>query len=614
MKKEPLHIDLSKIENPNFLKDISYKNLDVLSSDIKDYLVDVTSKTGGHLSSNLGVIDATIALCRSFDFSKDKIIFDVGHQSYTYKLLTGRDLYTLRQKDGISGFQKVNESPYDHYECGHSSTSISAALGMATARDLKNENYEVISFIGDSSIVNGLAFEGLNNCRDNKHKIIVVLNDNEMSISRPVGGVSHLLRKFQFSKLYARSKNVFVRLSSKGRVGKKIYNFFYRMKNAVKRRFLTMTIFDNLGFSVIGPIDGHDIKGMEKAFVKAKRNSKSTMVIIKTIKGKGYKFCEEDKTGKWHGVSPFNKETGEPLNKPGISWSEYFSDLIDKKMMNDKSVVAITPATGYGSELSKLINYYPTRVIDVGIAEEHALTYASGLSISGIQPIICIYSTFLQRGYDELSHDIARMHLDATILVDRAGLVGNDGETHQGIYDEAFLYSIPNVVITMPSNTLEANYLFDQSFEGHGPFVIRFPREEVKQNELIYPFTYGKAIKLKEGKKTAVVSLGPIVHEIVSRSEKENLDITVYNSLFIKPIDLSMIEELTSYDKVIIYDVYGTKEGLALHVMEALNNLGYKGEIISICVPDAFVKQGSIKQQREMLHISLDDLFMEINK
>lgn len=614
MKKEEKHIDLKAIDNPDFLKDLSYRDLDVLSSDITNYLVDVTSKTGGHLSSNLGVVDATLALCRSFDFKKDKIIFDVGHQSYTYKLLTGRDLTKLRQKDGISGFQKVNESPYDHFECGHSSTSISVALGMATARDLKGDDYSVISFIGDSSVVNGLAFEGLNTCRDNKHKIIIVLNDNEMSISRPVGGISHLLRKFQFSKLYAKSKNLFIRISSKGKVGIKIYNFFYKLKNAIKRRFLTMTIFDNLGFSVVGPIDGHDIKGMEKAFAKAKRNSKSTIVIIKTIKGKGYKYCEEDKEGKWHGVSPFDKETGQPLKKPGVSWSEYFSSLIDKKMMNDKDVVTITPATGYGSELLYLEKAYPTRVIDVGIAEEHALTYAGGLSISGIHPIICIYSTFLQRAYDELSHDIARMKLDATILVDRAGLVGNDGETHQGIYDEAFLYSIPNVTITMPSNTLDANYLFDQSFEKHGPFVVRFPREEIKQNELIYPFKYGRAIKLKEGKKLAVVSLGPIIHEVLDRVEKEGLDITIYNSLFIKPIDLEMVKELLNYDKVIIYDVYGTKEGLAIHLIEALNNLSYKGVIKTLCVPDKFIKQATIKEQREDLHISLDDLFMEINK
>lgn len=613
MKQEPIHYDLKKIENPTFLKDISYKNLDVLSKDIADYLIDVTSKNGGHLSSNLGVIDATIALCRTFDFSKDKIIFDVGHQSYTYKLLTGRDLTSLRQKDGISGFQKTNESPYDHYECGHSSTSISAALGMATARDLKGEDYDVVSFIGDSSIVNGLAFEGLNNCRDNKHKIIVVLNDNEMSISRPVGGISHILRKFQFSKLYASSKNVFTRLTSKGKVGKKIYQFFYKLKNRIKRRFLTMTIFDNLGFSVIGPIDGHDIKGMEKAFEKAKRNSKSTMVIIKTIKGKGYKYCESDKKGKWHGVSPFNKETGEPLKKPGKTWSEYFSSLIDKKMMNDKSVVTITPGTGYGSDLIDIENYYPTRIIDVGIAEEHALTFASGLSISGIHPIICIYSTFLQRAYDEISHDLARMNLDATILIDRAGLVGNDGETHQGIYDEAYLYSIPNVTISMPSNTLEANYLFDQSFEHHGPFAVRFPREEIKPNELIYPLKYGRAIKLKEGKRIAIVSLGPIIHEVVNRLGEDN-DVAVYNSLFIKPIDLEMIKELTAYDKVIIYDVYGTKEGLTMHVIDALNSFGYKGEVKSLCVPDAFVKQASINEQRNDLHISLDDLFMEIGK
>ena len=612
MKQEVIHYDLKNIKNPDFLKDISYRNLEVLSSDITDYLVDVTSKTGGHLSSNLGVVDATIALCRSFDFSKDKIIFDVGHQSYTYKLLTGRDLTSLRQKDGISGFQKVNESPYDHFECGHSSTSISAALGMATARDLKNENYEVISFIGDSSIVNGLAFEGLNNCRDNKHKIIVVLNDNEMSISKPVGGVSHLLRKFQFSKLYARSKNIFVRITSKGKVGKKVYNFFYKLKNRIKRRFLTMTIFDNLGFSVIGPIDGHDIKGMEKAFAKAKRNSKSTIVIIKTIKGKGYKYCGEDKQGTWHGVGPFDKETGKPLTKPGVSWSAYFADLIDKKMMNDKSVVTITPGTGYGSDLNKIENYYPTRIIDVGIAEEHALTYASGLSISGVHPIVCIYSTFLQRAYDELSHDLARMDLNATILVDRAGLVGNDGDTHQGIYDEAFLYSIPNVTITMPANTLDAQYLFDQSFENKGPFVVRFPREDVRINELIYPFKYGRAIKLREGKKTAVVAVGPVIQDILDKANQENKDFTLYNSLFIKPIDLEMVKELTSYDKVIIYDVYGTKEGLALHVIEALNNLGYKGQIKTLCVPDAFIKQATIKEQREDLHISLDDLFQEI--
>ena len=614
MKKPVIHYPLDKIENPKFLKDLSYKNLDVLSTDISDYLVDVTSKNGGHLSSNLGVVDATIALCRSFDFSKDKIIFDVGHQSYTYKLLTGRDLTSLRQKDGISGFQKINESPYDHYECGHSSTSISAALGMATARDLKNEDYDVIAFVGDSSIVNGLAFEGLNNCRDNKHKIIVVLNDNEMSISKPVGGVSHLLRKFQFSKLYAHSKNVFTRITSKGKVGKKIYQFFYKLKNRIKRRFLTMTIFDNLGFSVIGPIDGHDIKGMEKAFAKAKRNSKSTMVIIKTIKGKGYKYSEDDKEGKWHGVSPFNKETGEPIKTPGLSWSEYFSDLIDKRMMNDKSVVTITPGTGYGSGISKLSNIYPTRLIDVGIAEEHALTFASGLSTSGMHPIICIYSTFLQRAYDELSHDVARMNLDMTLLVDRAGLVGNDGETHQGIYDEAYLYSIPNVVISMPSNTLEANYLFDESFEHHGPFVIRFPREDVKPNQLIYPLRYGKAVKLREGKKTAVVSVGPIVHEIVDKANEEKLDVAVYNSLFIKPIDLEMIKELTSYKRVIIYDVYGTKEGLALHVLDGLKQLGYQGEIKVLAVPDEFIKQASIKEQREDLHISLDDLFLEINK
>mgnify|MGYP002623187914 CR=1 FL=1 len=613
MKKSPIHIDLNNIKDPSFLKQMDYDDLATLSDDIASYLVDITSTNGGHLSSNLGVVDATIALCRSFDFNKDKIIFDVGHQSYTYKLLTGRDLTSLRKKDGVSGFQKMHESPYDHYEAGHSSTSISAALGMATARDLNKEDYNIIAFIGDSSISNGLSFEGLNSYHDSKHKIIIVVNDNEMSISRPVGGFSHLLRKFQVSAFYNRSKNLFIKLTSKGKLGEKIYKLFYKIKNGIKKRFLSMTLFDNLGYSVIGVVDGHDIKAMEKAFNKAKHNSKSAIIIIKTIKGKGYKYAQEDKTGKWHGVGPFNKQTGEMVNSDVYTWSHYYSELIDKKLREDDKVVVITPGTGYGSEVYKLTNYYPTRCIDVGIAEEHAFTYASGLAVSGYHPVIAIYSTFLQRAYDELSHDIARMNLDVTILVDRAGLVGSDGETHQGLYDVAFLNSIPNVTICMPSNDYEAKMSYEESFKHHGPFIIRFPKEKVVNNPLTYPVEYGKWVEINRGENIAIIAVGPIINDIKNIIEKEKLPIGLYNALYIKPLDEEMLNFVKQhYQKIIIYDVYSTENGLSQIIKSKLSSLIYKGEIITLAVPDKFIPQASILEQREDLNVSLEDLFKVI--
>lgn len=609
MKKEIKHIDLNHIKDPKFLKNLSYKELDTLSKDIASLLVDVTSKNGGHLSSNLGAIDATIALCRVFDFSKDKIIFDVGHQSYTYKLLTGRDLSTIRKEGGISGFQKKEESPYDHYEAGHSSTSVSAALGMAVARDLKNEKYEIISFIGDSSITNGLSMEAINNTASlRNHKYIIVLNDNDMSISHAVGGVSKVLRKFSVSDFYRKGRNRFKSLMSHSRFTRAIYRSARKIKNWFKKVMIKTTVFDHLGFSIVGPIDGHDIKLMEKAFIQARKNDKPTLVIIKTIKGKGYKYAEEDKEGKWHGVPPFNKETGEFINNGQISWSEYFSNLLSNKMKEDKSIVTITPGTGYGSGITSLFNDYPDRTFDVGIAEEHALIFASGLSNSGLHPVISIYSTFLQRAYDELSHDLARMNLDCTILVDRAGLVGLDGETHQGLYDEAFLMSIPNVVISMPSNNHEADMLFKESFNHHGPFIIRFPRESIKECHESYSLEYGKWRKELNGKDKAIISLGPIIHELKDELNKGHINASLYNALYINPLDEAALKDIMGYKKVIIYDPYATNKGLVEVVSSYLINHHYQGEVISKAVPNVFVKQGTIKEQRERYHLSIKDI------
>ena len=609
-KKELRRVDISKIQNPDFLKDYNFHELELLSDDIRNYILESTAKNGGHVSSNLGVVDATIALCRCFDFSKDKIIFDVGHQSYTYKVLTGRSLDNLRKKDGISGFQKMSESLYDHFEAGHSSTSISVANGMAIARDLNGDDYNIIAFIGDSSIANGLAQEGLNNLAASKHKVIIVLNDNDMSISRPVGGMSNMFRKLSTSKVYVKSKHGFRKFLQATRFGRWLLRGFIRIKNWFKRKVINLTIFDQLGYNVIGPIDGHHIRTLSKAFEKAKKMDKSVVIHIKTIKGKGYPYAEKDLTGDWHGLSSFDKKTGEITIKEGqVSWSEQYKCLIRNEMAINDKIITIVPATGHGSSLDSLFEKFPDRMIDVGIAEEHAFTLAGGLAVSGYHPIISIYSTFMQRSYDELSHDLARMNLNATILIDRAGLVGSDGETHQGIYDEAFLYTIPNVTIAMASRGNEALSLMKESLCGHGVFAIRYPREFYSsKGEEVKKIPYGTWKKELNGKGTAVVSVGPITIELKKAIEESDKQVALYNAIYLRPIDEARVKELLGYDKVIIYDVYATREGFINALTAKLIDHDYKGEIIVKCVPTAFVKQATIAEQREEFGITVNDL------
>lgn len=608
-KKEVKHFNIENIQNPDFLKGLSYKELDVLSEDIRQYIINVTSKNGGHLSSNLGTVESTIALCKNFDFLKDKIIFDVGHQSYTYKILTGRKLDTLRKKDGISGFQKLDESPYDHFECGHSSTSISAAAGLAYARDLKGEKYNVIAYIGDSAIQNGLAFEGLNALAESKHKVIIILNDNDMSISRPVGGISKMFRRFSTSIIYRKTKNV-ARKILKGRFGQWLLVKFTRIKNWFKRKVINMTIFDNLGYSVIGPIDGHYIRQIDHALVRAKKINKSVVIHIKTIKGKGYEYAESDVDGDWHGVGKFNIETGEiNVKNAQVSWSSQYSALLKNEMSINNKIVAIVPATGHGSALDSLFALYPDRMIDVGIAEEHALTFAGGLAVSGFHPVVSIYSTFLQRAYDELSHDVARMNFNATLLIDRAGLVGNDGDTHQGIYDEAFLYTIPNVTIAMASRSNEALSLLKESTCNHGVFAIRYPREFFSNKvEEVKKIPYGSWKVELEGKNTAIISVGPMTLKLKEALENEKLNVTLMNAIYLRPMDNAKIKNLLSYNKVIIYNPYATREGFANALECELVNLGYKGEIVVKCVPNVFVKQASIDEQREEFGLQIKDI------
>ena len=611
-KKEIKHFDIENIKSPEFLKGLSYQELDVLSDDIRDYIIEIVSKNGGHLSANLGTIESTISLCRNFDFLKDKIVFDVGHQCYTYKILTGRNLKTLRKKDGISGFQKMEESPYDHFEAGHSSTSISAASGMAIARDLKKENYHVIAFIGDSALQNGLAFEALNNIAQSNHKVIVILNDNDMSISQPVGGLSKAFRRLSGSSFYLKSKNVFRRIFFITRFGKWMWVKFTKVKNWFKRKVINLNVFDSLGFEYIGPVDGHYIRHMDKALKRAKKSAKSVIIHIKTIKGRGYKYAEEDVEGDWHGVSSFNVETGEIGSKDAVvSWSEQYKFLLKNEMEHNENIITIVPATGHGSDLDSLFKEFPTRTIDVGISEEHAFTLAGGLAVSGIHPVVSIYSTFLQRSYDELFHDVARMNFDMTILIDRAGLVGSDGDTHQGIYDEAFLYTIPNVTIAMASRSSEALSLMKESLCHHQVFAIRYPREtfqnksgEVKK----IPYGTWKAEIEASSKDVAIVSVGPITLKLKDKLKELNKDVTLYNAVYVKPFDKKKANELLKFKKVIIYNAYATKEGFANALVADLVSNSYAGEVVIKTVPTIFVKQATIEEQREQFGLRIDDI------
>ncbi|MGM9873609.1 MAG: 1-deoxy-D-xylulose-5-phosphate synthase [Bacilli bacterium] len=610
MNKSIKRVNIEEITSPDFLKNYSNNDLKTLSGDIRKYIIDSVEKNGGHLSSNLGVIDATISLCKNFNFPKDKIIFDVGHQSYTYKILTGRKLDNLRQKDGISGFQKISESKYDCYEAGHSSTSISAANGMAIARDLNKEKYEIIAFIGDGAIMNGLAFEGLNLSSLHDHKIIIVLNDNEMSITKPVGGLAKVFRKFSTSTFYMKAKNAYRKLLVSNKVGRKIYSVTSNIKNFVKSKILRLNFFDYLGYKFIGPIDGHDFKMMDKAFAKAKKIDRSCVIHLKTIKGKGMKNAEEDVNGIYHGISSIKNE--EKLDCECVSWTSIYERLLFDALQKNSKTFAIVPATGTGSGLIPLFKKFKGRILDVGISEEHAFTMASGLSCSGYHPIISIYSTFFQRAYDQFNHDLARLNCHSTILIDRAGLVGQDGETHQGVFDASLVYPISNTVIAMASNYSEAQSLMIESLNNHGVFFIRYPKEKLchpilKTNEVM-KFGQWKEIVLSKTTNKVIVSFGPVVNEIKHIIETNNIDCSLVNAIYQKPLNIEMIKKLTRYEEIIILDIYSTKEGFVLPFMNVLNELNYKGKITCKCIENKFIKQATIKEQKEEMGLSIDSI------
>ncbi|MCQ2794487.1 MAG: 1-deoxy-D-xylulose-5-phosphate synthase [Bacilli bacterium] len=611
MEKSNLNInDIKEIKSPDFLRALNYAGLTDLSRLVRDNIINVTSARGGHLSSNLGVVDLTIALHRNFDFKKDKLIFDVGHQAYTHKILTGRDISSLRQKGGVSGFVKTSESPYDIFEAGHSSTSLSAAYAYALDRDNKDQHYNVVTLIGDASIANGVAFEALNHIPSSDHKVIIVLNDNEMAISSSVGGLSNIFRNLQTSRSYIFVKKGFRKVL---RLIKPLYRLAAKIKNWIKRHLIAINLFDAMGFVYIGVVDGHDFKAMDRAFNKAKKTPSSVIIHVRTIKGKGYPLAEQDKDGYWHGVAPFNKETGKPTayHPDKISWSNVYHDLLINQLKNDKQFYLICPGTLMGSNLEDVAKLYPDRVIDTGIAEEHAVIVASNLAKLNYHVAVSIYSTFMQRAFDQISHDVARIHSPVVFLVDRSGLVGADGETHQGIYDEAFLMSTPNVNVMMASQINDAGAIFNQALKNKEATFIRYPRSLVRKIEPTNVKYKGYEV-VKRGHKACVIGVGPLMRELSEAIKDLPVDSIVLFQL--KPLEESLIKQLLTYQKIVIYTPYETSEGVGATLIRELTLRGFKHAIFLKAVPTTFIPQASITEQLAASGLSIKQMKEYIKK
>ena len=600
---------LNNITNPKDLKKLNYEDKKELAEEIRSYIIDVVSKNGGHLASNLGVVELTIALHSIFDTPKDKIIWDVGHQTYVHKILTGRknQMKTLRMLDGISGFPKTTESEYDCFNTGHSSTSISAALGMARARDILNENYKVIAVIGDGALTGGMAEEALNDAGASKSNIIVVLNDNEMSISKNVGGISLLLGKMRTKNVYTKAnEKVRVRMGNIPKVGNKIVKLTSRIKNSIKQIFISKMYFEDIGYTYLGPVDGNDIEAVEEILEQSKKCKGPVLVHVVTKKGKGYKLAEKNPS-KFHGTAPFDKKTGEVLKAKSKDYSKVFGEKLVEIAKNDNRIVAITAAMADGTGLSEFKKKYPKRFFDVGIAEQHAIGMAAGMAKSGLIPVVPIYSSFYQRAYDQVIHDVCMQNLHVIMCADRAGIVGNDGETHQGLLDMASFSIVPNMTIMAPKDFKELEQMIDFAVNFNGPILIRYPRGgegnlKLKCNEKI---VLGESELLKEGSDVTIIAIGKIVEkavEVADEFSKIGVDAEIINARFLKPFDENkIIESIEKTKNVITIEDGFIKGGLATTVNELIAKNGIIDVNIKNCgYDDEFVKQGSVQELEQI--------------
>ena len=600
---------LNNITNPKDLKKLNYEDKKELAEEIRSYIIDVVSKNGGHLASNLGVVELTIALHSIFDTPKDKIIWDVGHQTYVHKILTGRknQMKTLRMLDGISGFPKTTESEYDCFNTGHSSTSISAALGMARARDILNENYKVIAVIGDGALTGGMAEEALNDAGASKSNIIVVLNDNEMSISKNVGGISLLLGKMRTKNVYTKAnEKVRVRMGNIPKVGNKIVKLTSRIKNSIKQIFISKMYFEDIGYTYLGPVDGNDIEAVEEILEQSKKCKGPVLVHVVTKKGKGYKLAEKNPS-KFHGTAPFDKKTGEVLKVKSKDYSKVFGEKLVEIAKNDNRIVAITAAMADGTGLSEFKKKYPKRFFDVGIAEQHAIGMAAGMAKSGLIPVVPIYSSFYQRAYDQVIHDVCMQNLHVIMCADRAGIVGNDGETHQGLLDMASFSIVPNMTIMAPKDFKELEQMIDFAVNFNGPILIRYPRGgegkvKFKCNEKI---VLGESELLKEGSDVTIIAIGKMVEkavEVADKFSKIGVDAEIINARFLKPFDENkIIESIEKTKNVITIEDGFIKGGLATTVNELIAKNGIIDVNIKNCgYDDEFVKQGSVQELEQI--------------
>ena len=559
---------LSNISTPDDLKKLNPKEKIELSKEIRERLLNVVSKNGGHLASNLGVVELTIALHSIFNSPEDKIVWDVGHQAYVHKILTGRkdDMKTLRTFGGLSGFPKVTESEYDSFDTGHSSTSISVALGMARARDLLKKKNKVIAVIGDGALTGGMAVEALNDAGNSKTNITVILNDNEMSISKNTGGMRKLLTKIRIKKTYTRSNNFVKRFFLKvPLIGKPIVELCHRFKMGIKGTIIPNMYFEDIGFTYLGPVDGHNIQELETILKKSQNISGPVLIHVITKKGKGYEIAEEN-PDRFHGISSFDIKTGEPLNKSSIDYSKVFGHKLVELAKKDDKIVAVTAAMKDGTGLKEFSEKFPKRFFDVGIAEEHAIGLIGGMSSSGLKPVFAVYSSFLQRGYDQLIHDIALQNLPVVIGVDRAGIVGQDGETHQGLFDLSFLSSIPNFTVMAPKNFEELEKMLEYSINLDKPVAIRYPRggEGTIKFEKCEDITLGKAEVIKEGNDITIIAIGKMVERAIEVSNLLNdkgIDAEVINARFLKPFDKETLIKSASKTKKVVTIEDGILEG-----------------------------------------------------
>lgn len=606
---------LDKISSPDDLKKVRPEDLNRLAAEIRAYLLEVISVTGGHLSSNLGVVELTIALHYVFDSPYDKLVWDVGHQSYVHKILTGRKeaLKTVRQYGGISGFTKRCESQHDVFDVGHSSTSISGALGYAVSRDIAKEDNSVVAIIGDGALTAGMALEALNNGSGLKSNFIVILNDNQMSISKNVGGLAQYLDTIRTGSVYQEIKNdVHKVLDKVPVVGKPITKVVKDVKEGIKQMLVPGMFFEEIGYTYLGPIDGHNIAQTIRVLKQARKIDGPVLVHLNTVKGKGYLHAERNPS-KYHGIKPFETGSGEskvtstPTHKTyGQILGDQLIDFVDR----GEKVVAISAAMPSGTGLSEFSKKHPENFYDVGIAEQHAVTFAAGLGLNGIKPYIAIYSSFLQRAYDQVVHDICIQKVPAVFLLDRAGIVGEDGETHHGVFDLSFLNHMPNMTLMAPrdSQTYKAMLEYALTYN-EGPIAIRYPKGEAPCMDVIgEAMTYGKSQKLIEGKKVAILSVGSMVETALSVAKilsKDKKNVTVVDAVFIKPIDTSMIDALVKKHKCLVVIEENTViGGYGSEVLRYMATKGYKNQVILIGIEDEFVTHGS--RGRLLKEIGLD--------